>query len=546
MAFQRWRRGAIGRILRGQSQRPKARLRPTVDPRLRLMDLDQALGALLPATERAVFLAVLDSAMGRLRVEAGNARFAELLGRSPDALAGLLFPDPAGAPAGALLGAVALGEGGSFFVEDAACGAVVATLLPLGQGRFLATVERRARPGEVGSEAGSEAGAEAGSEHAHLAERRLAEAVASFSDGFALYDAEDRLVLANRQALDFAGAMAAAMVPGARHGDILRQGLALGVFAGTPEEAASFVEGRLRRHGRPPNLELVTLADGRSLRISETRTADGGTAMVFTDITEQKTIEAMLRKAADEAEKASQAKSEFLANMSHEFRTPLNAIIGFAEIIADDLLPGEAKHRYRDYARDIRTSGRHLLDVVNQVLDMSKIEAGRFDLHEEPLDVKEMAEDALRLIEPMAREAGVKLQGDFAPNLPRLSADRRGIRRILQNLLSNAIKFTPKGGRVDLKAALAEDGGMTLTVRDTGVGMAADDIPIALAPFGQVDSAATREKTGTGLGLPIVKATAELHGGTLVIESAPGKGTTVTVTMPARRVHLLRTASQRA
>ncbi len=232
--------------------------------------------------------------------------------------------------------------------------------------------------------------------------------------------------------------------------------------------------------------------------------------------------------------------------MSHEFRTPLNAIIGFSEIIAGDLLPPESKARYRDYARDIHSSGRHLLEVINQVLDMAKIEAGRFEPRDEPLDMVDLAESALRTMEPAARESGVTVTSRLQQSLPRLSADRRALRQVLLNLLSNAIKFTPKDGKVELAISVDDGGEMTIAVSDTGIGMSADEIPIALAPFGQVDSAMTREKTGTGLGLPIVKSTAEAHGGTIAIESTPGKGTTVRVTMPKSRVHGLWAASQSA
>jgi two-component system cell cycle sensor histidine kinase PleC len=492
------------------------------------MVLDHALGALLPAMERAAFTADVDASSGRLSIRACNQAFAALVGRTIQTIAGTVFPP---AKVGTehlspLLASIRAELGGTFAMPlDGQ--AMRVTLVPLGQDCWLGTLAP-AEPMVVD------------------AQTRLVDAVASFADGFALFDAEDRQVLVNPRLKELFGASDSLARPGITYTEIVRAIAAGGKYAGAPEEVEAYIEERLRRHRNPPNAFEIRLKDGRELRVSETRTADGGTVMVFSDITEQKTIERMLRKAADEAEAASQAKSEFLANMSHEFRTPLNAIIGFSEIIADDLLPPEARHRYRDYARDIRSSGRHLLEVINQVLDMAKIEAGRFEPRDEPLDMVDLAESALRTMEPAAREAGVTVTSRLQQSLPRLSADRRALRQVLLNLLSNAIKFTPKDGKVVLALALDDGGDMVIAVSDTGIGMAPDEIPIALAPFGQIDSAMTREKTGTGLGLPIVKATAEAHGGQIAIESAPGKGTTVRVTLPKQRVHGVWAASQSA
>ena len=372
---------------------------------------------------------------------------------------------------------------------------------------------------------------------AEVAEARLADAIDSFRDGFALYDAEDRLVRASRRLLEIAGPVSKLFQPGTTYADILRGAAAMGRFmAETPEETERFVAARLAQHRNPPSDVEYQTSDGRWLRVSETRTGDGGVAMVFSDVTNLKRAESALRKAAEEAEAASQAKSQFLANMSHELRTPLNAIIGFAEIIADEILGPAARDRYRAYARDIRASGMHLLDVISQVLDMSKIDAGRFDLREERIDLAEVTISATRLVERLARDAKLALDVQLPPDLPMLVADRRALRQILINLLSNAIKFTPPDGRVELHAAIEPGGELAIVVSDTGIGMAEQDIPTALAPFGQIDSAMTRERPGTGLGLPIVKALVELHGGSLAVESALGAGTTVRVRFPARRL----------
>jgi PAS domain S-box-containing protein len=242
-----------------------------------------------------------------------------------------------------------------------------------------------------------------------------------------------------------------------------------------------------------------------------------------------------LKAAIAAAEGANRAKSEFLANVSHELRTPLNAVIGFSEIMVSALL-GPLPDAYRDYASDINSSGKHLLDLINDVLDLSKAEAGRLDLAEEMIEVEDVVEASLRFVRERAERLGVHLDTRLPPNLPRLLADERKVKQILLNLLSNAVKFTEAGGRVGVEAALAIDGGLDLTVADTGIGIRAEDIPVAMATFGQVDSSLSRRYEGTGLGLPLVKALIERHGGQLSLQSEPGVGTRVTVSFPPARV----------
>ena len=259
----------------------------------------------------------------------------------------------------------------------------------------------------------------------------------------------------------------------------------------------------------------------------------GGLVGVVMDITDAKITEAKWMAAARDAEIANRAKSNFLAQMSHELRTPLNAIIGFSEAMKLEFFGPLTNPFYQSYAGDIYQSGHLLLSLINDILDLSKIEAGKYQLHLETLDLRDVIHGALHMVEKDAREAGLSLTLQMTEAPASLLADRRAVIRIILNLLSNAIKFTPTGGSVELHCATGESGA-TIVVTDSGIGMAPGEIPIALTAFGQLDNAYARDHRGTGLGLPMVKSLAEQHGGRLEIESQPGKGTTVTVWLPGR------------
>jgi len=245
-----------------------------------------------------------------------------------------------------------------------------------------------------------------------------------------------------------------------------------------------------------------------------------------------------LEAARMEAVRADAAKSQFLANMSHELRTPLNAVIGFADIIQGEMFgTGEAAwSRYKDYAGDIGSSGRFLLDVINDILDLTKAAAGKAELREDRMSVVALVTGVERFFRERAREAGLTLETSGPTQDIELWADETKLKQVLLNLVSNAIKFTPAGGRVSVRTEARQDGGLSLTVADSGIGIAGDDLERIFQPFVQVDSSLARRHTGTGLGLPLARSFVELHGGTVEIASHPGSGTRVIVLLPAVRV----------
>ena len=313
-----------------------------------------------------------------------------------------------------------------------------------------------------------------------------------------------------------------------------------------PDLPVSAPEAQGQVRARPFRDHEVQIADrwghARSFRLSglpvfcpATGRFEGyrGTAQ---DVTELRARETALLEAKNAAEEANRTKSEFLAQMSHELRTPLNAILGFSEIMQREALGPIGTPQYRDYVNDIATSATHLSQMINDVLDVAKLEAGKFQIYEDVVRPGELVARALRIVRPRADDGGVTLRDGAPAETVTLIADSQKLLQILLNLLSNAIKFTPSGGRVALRASIDGDGAYRLSVSDTGIGMSAEDQQIALAPFGQVDSSLARRYEGTGLGLPLSKALVELHGGRLEIDSAPDAGTTVHVVLPAERV----------
>jgi two-component system, cell cycle sensor histidine kinase PleC len=365
------------------------------------------------------------------------------------------------------------------------------------------------------------------------AEERLADSIEALSEGFVLFDAQDRLVLCNRRYKQLYAESADLYVPGARFEDLVRSALARSQHPKALGREDAWLAARVAAHRAAQGSFEQELPGGRWVRVVERRTSDGGTVGIRIDISESKRREAELRRAKEEAETANRTKTEFLANMSHELRTPLNAIIGFSEVlrlgVAGDLSPKQA-----EYVRDIHNSGLHLLDLINDVLDISRIDVGEIALRDAPVRLGETAEACRQLLHGRAVQGGVELEIACPDDIPLVRGDPVRLKQILLNLLSNAIKFTPAGGRVTLTASHAAD--VTITVADTGIGMAPEDIPIALEPFRQLDGSLSRRQEGAGLGLPLAKRLAELHGGSLEITSTPGRGTQVVVRLPAHRI----------
>jgi signal transduction histidine kinase len=356
------------------------------------------------------------------------------------------------------------------------------------------------------------------------AQTRLVDALESSREAIVLVDAAGRIVIANSQLARFFPAIAPSLAPGMSFPDAFRRLEFLVVDGAAGDafdpEAAPIAGG-----------SEFCLADGRWLRVSRSVTRDGGFFLLISDISDLKEREQRLDEARRLAEAASEAKSAFLATMSHELRTPLNAVIGFSELLSRQMFGTLGSPKYLEYAESIQHSGRHLLGVINDVLDLSKHQAGKLKLGVELLDLGEIVGSCAAMMRDQCARAELNLRTQADPALT-MQGDPGKLQQMLLNLMSNAVKFTDPGGSVTVIAEAAGDGRVMLQVADTGIGMSRDEIPTALAVFGQVDSRLARRYEGTGLGLPLVRAIVELHGGEIAIDSAVGEGTTVTVLLP--------------
>lgn len=388
------------------------------------------------------------------------------------------------------------------------------------------------------------------------ADLRLRDAIESISEAFVLWDTENRLVMCNSKFQQLHDLPDDAVRPGIPYDRVLAAG------------RQPVITRRVRGEGVPESGAFTfeaELEDGRWLNISERRTKDGGFVSVGTDITPLKRHESQLldndqqlRRIVDDlsrsqaalelkayelavmaqkyseektrAEEASRTKSEFMANMSHELRTPLNAIIGFSDMMQQGTFGPLGHDKYREYCSDICESGRHLLDVINDILDMAKLEAGRIELHPELVDLDALLNDAIRLISGRADEKMIIVEHTATTGL-QLKVDRRAVKQIALNLLSNAVKFTPKGGRVRVRTRVV-DGEVVVSIEDNGIGIPKEMIARLAKPFVQVENQYTKHHKGSGLGLAISRSLVELHGGSLRIRSVDGQGTTVTLHLP--------------
>lgn len=421
---------------------------------------------------------------------------------------------------------------------------IMASLAPVWlqmRGRPLSGTETGSRIVGVAIDVTERKGAQA---RVAAAESRLRAALESMSESFVLWDSKHRLVLWNRKFRDLFDFSEGMLKPGMSYADVER----------AAARAIKAVEGE------PQGTEAyeIELADGRWLHYSERATADGGLVSVGADITDLKRQETalkenetQLRKTVEDvqrsqariadlakkyeeekirAEEANRSKSEFLANMSHELRTPLNAINGFSEIMLREMFGPLGDERYVGYMKDILSSGQHLLELINDILDMSKIEAGKMQLQTEPIDAADLVEQCLRIVRGRADEKSLVLRADVT-DLPEIEVDPRAFKQVMINLVSNAVKFTPEGGRVTIRGFLSGLG-VAFQVQDTGIGIAKDDLPRLGRPFEQIESQHSKSYQGSGLGLALSKSLIELHGGSLAIDSALGEGTTVSFVIP--------------
>ena len=391
------------------------------------------------------------------------------------------------------------------------------------------------------------------------ADLRLRDAIETIPEAFVVWDAQNRLVLCNSNFQELHNLPDEAIKAGASYESVVAAG------------RKPVVRSKVTSEGQSPGARTfeAQLDDGRWLHISERRTKDGGYVSVGTDITNikrheeklmesekrlmatvadlrhsQQKLERQAEEVADLAEKyaeektraeeANQAKSKFLANMSHELRTPLNAIIGFSEIMESSMFGPLGSDKYREYCSDIHQSGQYLLDVINDILDMSKIEAGRIRLDAEPVDLEPFLNDAMRVVSGRANDKRLKLTARIRRDIS-LTADHRLLKQIILNLLSNAVKFTPEGGRITIRARATAGGWVSVSIADTGIGIPEDALARLARPFEQVESQLTKSHQGSGLGLAIAKSLTELHQGTMRIRSTPGRGTMVLLRLPISR-----------
>ena len=364
---------------------------------------------------------------------------------------------------------------------------------------------------------------------------RLKDAIDSVGSGFALFDADERLVTCNQHLRALYPSVAHMLVPGWHIDDLVRAKVTSNNPGASGQEIERQVAERLRQFRNPGEPSEHPVAGNRWLQINERRTSEGGIVGIHTDITQAREHEEKLRTAYEQAQAANQSKSQFLANMSHELRTPLNAVIGFSEVMQKEMMGPLGNELYRGYATDIHDSASHLLAIINDILDISSIESGVHRLKESLLSPEEICRSVEMLMSSRTEWAGIKLVASTKGVTGGLWADNRLVKQMLLNLVSNAVKFSPADTRILLSVTQAGDRSMQFAVSDQGIGIAAADMERVLRPFEQVENAWSRSHDGVGLGLPLVQSMAQAHGATLRIDSTIGEGTTVTIAFPPSR-----------
>ena len=351
-----------------------------------------------------------------------------------------------------------------------------------------------------------------------------------------LWDPDARLVLCNDAYRELAGQAAEILVPGVGYKELLGHIYDYNIGDKSDLSREQWVEWR-HQNEKTANAGYVSQQlDGRYIDTRKHILADGSMVTINFDVTESKRREEELDVEREKAETANQAKSDFLANMSHELRTPLNAVIGYSEALLNELFGPIANEKQADYLESIKSSGGHLLSLINDVLDLSTVEAGKVEISDTSFNIKPLSESAFRFVDSIAASKDLKMSNNMDADLPDIVADELKLRQILVNILTNAVKFTPSGGQVSMSATMNQDGSISVSVEDTGVGMSREDIALALEKFGQVVSLTHQDQKGTGLGLPLTKGLIEAHGGKLEIDSVLDEGTIVRIVIPTERV----------
>jgi adenylate cyclase len=367
----------------------------------------------------------------------------------------------------------------------------------------------------------------------HAMEQRLTEAIETISEGFSLYDADDRLIVCNSRYRGLFASHADVMVPGTSFETIIRIATGRGLIKDAEGREDAWIAERLARHRAASESHIQRRSNGRWIQVSERKTANGGVVAIYADITELKQHEAELAAARDAADEANRTKSSFLSNMSHELRTPLNAIIGLTDMLVNNVARF-GTDKALEPLRRVHRAGTHLLGLINQILDLAKIEAGKLEINLETVRVTPFVEEVIGTARPLAEQNKNQLSVDCPRDLPAIEADAMRLRQILLNLLSNACKFT-KGGSVILRVACVShehQDCIEFAVTDTGIGMNAEQMQRLFEEFSQADASTASHYGGTGLGLAITRRLCHMMGGDVTVESTPGKGSTFTVRLP--------------